>query len=175
MKQVCVYAASSKEVDQKYLKEAETLAKVLVRNNVKVLYGGGAIGLMGALADTMVELNGDIKGVIPEFMVDRGWSNPKVEQIVTESIHARKSLFLDSSSMAIALPGGIGTLEELLEAITWHQLGLFNHPVVIVNSYGFYDNLIAMLNTCKDQKFMRDDNDELFVVVNSASEVESLL
>lgn len=175
MRQVCVYAASSKEVDQKYLKEAETLAKVLVRNNVKVLYGGGAIGLMGALADTMVELKGDIKGVIPEFMVDRGWSNPKVEQIVTESIHARKSLFLKSSSLAIALPGGIGTLEELLEAITWHQLGLFNHPVVIVNSYGFYDNLIDMLNTCKEQNFMRDDNNELFVVVNNASEVENLL
>lgn len=175
MKQVCVYAASSKDVDQKYIEEAKTLAKVLVKNNVKVLYGGGAIGLMGALADTMVEHNGDIKGVIPSFMVDRGWSNSKVEQIVTESIHARKSLFLESSSLAIALPGGIGTLEELLEAITWHQLGLFKYPVVIVNSYGFYDNLIAMLNTCKEQNFMRDDNNELFVVVNDASEVENFL
>lgn len=174
MKQVCVYAASSKEVENKYLEEAKTLAIILVKHNIKVLYGGGEIGLMGALADEMLRLRGDIKGVIPQFMVDRGWSNTRVEQIVTEDIHKRKALFLKDSSLAIALPGGIGTLEELLEAITWHQLGLFNNPVVIINSYGFYDNLIAMLETCKEQKFMRDDQ-ELYIVVNNASEIESLL
>ncbi len=152
---VCIYCASSNNIDHRYFRATEELAKRLVENDIEVVYGGGGAGLMGKLADTVIENGGKIKGIIPRFMYDLGWGHPKVtNMLVTETMHERKERYLDDIDGAIALPGGTGTLEELLELITFKRLGKFSKPVFVLNTNGFYDPLKKMLERCADEGFM---------------------
>jgi hypothetical protein len=152
---ICVYCASSHDVDHLYFKETEVLARGFVQHDIEVVYGGGAIGLMGRLADTMLENGGKIKGVIPRFMHDLNWSHQEVaDMVITETMHERKALYLEGVDGIVALPGGSGTLEELLEVMTLKRLGQFSKPIMILNINGFYNGLRDLLEKCVDQNFM---------------------
>jgi len=172
MKEVCVYCASSTSIDDRYIKVAEDLAEELVKAGYGIVYGGGEVGLMGALANRVLTLNGDIKGVIPHFMVEVEWAHKGVDKMITvESMSERKSKLIEGVSAVIALPGSTGTLDELTDVISLKKLGLFTKPVIIVNSFGFYDSLFALFNKMIDENFMRPEHGQLWTEVSDAREV----
>lgn len=171
IKRVCVYCASSSQVDEKYKQAARRLGEILSEKGIGCNYGGGAIGLMGELAKSMVKHQGDITGIIPHFMVERGWDNPAVVEVETDSMHTRKERMVQNVDAVIALPGGCGTLEELMEIITWKQLGLFLKPIIILNADHFFDPLLAMLDKCVEENFMSEQLKKTWTVVNTAEEV----
>ena len=133
-------------------------------------------GLMGKLADSMLALNGKITGIIPQFMCDEEWHHESLTNlIVVETMHERKALMAQMADAIVALPGGCGTMEELLEAITWKQLGIISVPIVIVNMYGYYDSLIEMLHRAVEEKFMRDVHKNMWNVINTPEQVLSAI
>ncbi len=168
---VVVYSASSAAIDQIYVDAAVRLGELLAKNNITCINGGGGLGLMGAVIDSVLQHNGRVKGVIPKFMIDSGWGHPNLtQQIVTASMHERKQKMADLSNAVIALPGGVGTLEELLEIITWKQLGLYNHPIVILNTNNYFDTLFAMFNKMIEQNFMHERYRDMWRVVDTPEE-----
>lgn len=169
---ITVYCASSAKVDQKYFDATETLAKEFVKHNIDVVYGGGSNGLMGKLADTVIELGGNIKGIMPKFMVDVEWANPNVTEFeLTETMHERKEKLLAGSDGLVALPGGSGTLEELLEAITLKRLGLYTKPIIILNINNYYEPLKQMLEKCVSEKFMGANHLQMWSFVDKPEDV----
>ena len=154
---IVVYCASSSEVPSVYLDTARIMGALIARSGRPLITGGGAFGLMGATIDGAIGEGGRAIGVLPEFMIERGWAHPSLSlTISTPTMHARKMKMASLSCAAIALPGGIGTLDELLEIMTWHQLGLYTGPVVIVNTGGYFDPLIDMFHRMIELNFMRD-------------------
>lgn len=141
--------------------------------HIELVYGDGGIGLMRHLADGALSAGGKVIGVIPRFMVERGWNNPRSTQtIVTESMHERKATIVQMVDAMVALPGGVGTMEELFECLTWKQLGLHGKPVVIVNTDGFFDPILAALDKMVDEHFMQPlHRDKMFTVVNNPENV----
>ena len=169
---ICVYCSSSAKIDKSYFEATEKLAKEFVKNNVEVVFGGGAIGLMGKLADTIIENKGKIKGIMPRFMNEVEWAHKKVEDFeLTDTMHERKAKFLQNIDGLVALPGGSGTLEELLEAITLKRLGQFTKPIVILNTNGYYEPLKQMLEKCVNEKFMHKKHLEIWSFVEEPEEV----
>ena len=147
MKAVAVYCGSSDGVDKRFVDAAYELGREAACRGWNTVTGAGARGLMGAVVRGTIDGGSEAIGVIPQFMVDRGWANPDMSLThVTADMHARKRLMADLSSGAIALPGGVGTFDELMEIITWRQLGLYRHPVVLLNTLGYYDGLLDMLD-----------------------------
>lgn len=170
---IAVYCASSNQVHPHYYEEAERLGQLCAESGISVLYGDGGIGLMGALCRGVRSRGGQITGVIPEFMVAEGWNNPaSTETIVVKTMHERKALIADRADAMVALPGGIGTFEELLEVLTWKQLGLHTKPIVILNTKGYYDDLLRCLDKMVAEHFMRPiHREQMFQVVERAEEV----
>ena len=145
---ICVFAASSSKIDKVYKVDAVRLGELIASEGHNIIYGGGGIGLMGALADSAMRKGAKITGVIPSFMKDNGWGHEGIDEVIlTEDMGSRKKKMFEMSDAVIALPGGIGTLEELTEAITMKQLGLFRGALVILNTQSFYDPLIAFLES----------------------------
>ena len=172
MKNVAVYCASSSQVKQVYFDEAYRLGQLFAKEQIGVVYGDGGIGLMGALAKGVLAEKGEITGIIPQFMVDEGWNNPaSTRTIIVQTMHERKAKIADLADAMVALPGGIGTFEELLECLTWKQLGLHTKPVVILNTCGYYDPLLAAIDRMVAEHFIRPVHKEMFAVVNTAEEV----
>ena len=173
---ICVYCASSAKIDEIYFEATERLAKILVNSKVQVIYGGGGHGLMGKLADTVLAQGGQINGIMPQFMNEVEWAHKKVTDFeFTNTMHERKAKFLENIDALIALPGGPGTLEELLEAITLKRLGQFTKPIIILNTNGYYDPLIQMLERCVEEKFLRPIHAEMWTFVNQPEEVMSAI
>lgn len=173
---VCVYCASSGDVAAEYVAEARRLGSLLASRGCTMVCGAGRTGLMGALTDAGMGAGGRVVGVIPQFMVDRGWCHTGLsETIVTADMHERKQTMARLADAAIALPGGVGTLEELLEIITWKQLGLFDGPIIIVNTSGYYNPLIEMLGRAAAERFMKRQHAMLWAVAADASEAIELL
>jgi uncharacterized protein (TIGR00730 family) len=169
---ICVYCASSAKIDQSYFDATEKLAKYFVENHIEVVYGGGAIGLMGKLADTILELGGRIKGIMPKFMNEVEWAHKQVPDFeFTDTMHERKAKFLEGIDGLVTLPGGSGTLEELLEAITLKRLGQFTKPIVILNTNGFYNPLKEMLERCVSEHFMHEKHLQMWNFVDEPEEV----
>lgn len=169
---VCVYCASSAKIADTYFKATEEVARDLVQNNIEVIFGGGATGLMGQLADTVLEHGGKIKGIMPQFMNEIEWAHRGVSDIeFTETMHERKAKFLEGIDGVITLPGGSGTLEELLEAITLKRLGQFTKPIIILNTSGYYDPLRQMLERSVTENFMHDKHLELWQFVSFPHQV----
>ena len=141
--------------------------------HLELIYGDGGIGLMAQVADGVLSTGGTVTGVIPQFMIDQGWHNVKsTHRVVTETMHERKAYIAKVADAMVALPGGIGTFEELLECLTWKQLGLHGKPVVILNTNGYFDHLLAALDRMVDEHFMQPfHRDEMFVVVHTPEEV----
>lgn len=173
---ICIYCASSAKIDEIYFEATERLAKILVNSKVQVIYGGGGHGLMGKLADTILAQGGQIKGIMPQFMNEVEWAHKGVTDIeFTNTMHERKAKFLENIDALIALPGGTGTLEELLEAITLKRLGQFTKPIIILNTNGYYDPLILMLERCIEEKFLRPIHAEMWTFVRQPEEVMSAI
>ena len=169
---ICVYCSSSAKIDKSYFNATEQLAKEFIKHNIEVVFGGGVNGLMGKLADTIIENNGRIKGIMPRFMNEVEWAHKKVKDFeFTDTMHERKAKFLENIDGVVALPGGCGTLEELLEVITLKRLGQFTKPIVILNTNGFYEPLKQMLKKCVDEKFMHEKHLEMWAFVDEPTEI----
>ncbi len=173
---VCVFGASSANIDTRYLDDARELGQRLAHGSWRCINGGGAVGVMGAVTDGTLDAGGEVTGVIPKFMVDNGWCYNRLEDvIVTADMHQRKQMMSDMADAIIALPGGVGTLEELLETLTWRQLGLVQVPVIILNTLGYYDALLDMLRHSIDEGFMKPSHGQLWQVATTPAEAISLL
>ena len=165
---VTVYCASSRRIDQKYFVATNQLADQLLKRNATVLYGGGAVGLMGSLADRYIENDGNIIGVIPEFMVKVEWAHPGVNNMhVVHDMHERKKKLIENTDAIIALPGGTGTLEELAEVITLKRLGKFNKPILMLNTDGFYNPLDIFLHKMAEEHFLNKDHLNMWQLINN--------
>ena len=158
---------------QSYNDAAYRLGQIIAEAQIELVYGDGGIGLMRHLADGALSAGGKVIGVIPRFMVEQGWNNPRsTETIVTETMHERKSTIVRMVDAMVALPGGVGTMEELFECLTWKQLGLHGNPVVIVNVDGYFDPIIAALDKMVAEHFMQPvHRNAMFTVVNTPDEV----
>ena len=173
---VCFYSASSTKIDEVYFNAARQLGQLLAKRRIRLINGAGSIGLMRSVADAVLENGGGVTGVIPKFMVEQGWHHTGLSKLVeVESMHERKQLMADLSDAVIALPGGCGTLEELLEIITWKQLGLYLNPIVILNTNGFFDPLLDMLTRAIDENFMRRQHGEIWHVATTPEEAVELI
>ncbi len=154
---VCVYCASSEYADPLYLEAACRLGEILAENSVTIVYGGSASGLMGRLAEGALAKGGHVIGVIPRFMQELEWGHDRLTEMhVVDDMRERKHRMLTGSDAVIALPGGCGTLEELLEAITLKRLGIYLNPIVLVNTRGFFDPLVEMLQRAVCERFMNE-------------------
>lgn len=169
---VAVYCSSSNKVRESYMQSAETLGRLLAEQHIRLIYGDGGIGLMAAVARGALSAGGEVVGVIPQFMVDNGWNNPQsTRTIITETMHQRKSTICELADAMVALPGGIGTFEELLECFTWKQLGLHNKPIVILNTDGYYDRLLSCFDLMVQEQMLHPDNQRMCAVVSQPNEV----
>ncbi|WP_321334070.1 TIGR00730 family Rossman fold protein [uncultured Bacteroides sp.] len=173
---VCVYSASSTKIDPVYFEAADRLGRLLAENQIRLINGAGSIGLMRSVADAVLSGGGKVTGVIPAFMVEQGWHHTGLTELVTvKSMHERKQLMADLSDAVIALPGGCGTLEELLEIITWKQLGLYLNPIVILNVNGFFDPLLEMLDKAIEENFMRSQHSDIWSVATTPEKALELI
>ncbi len=169
---ICVYCASSPKVADKYFDAAEELAITIVNNNYTTVFGGGAKGLMGKLADTVVENKGKIIGIMPKFMDEVEWSHKNLtEMIFVDNMSIRKELLMEGVDAIVALPGGCGTMEELFEVISLKRLNLFKKPIIIINTDGFYDDLIKFMDKTIDENFMTERHRNIWTVINKPSEL----
>ncbi len=165
MKSICVFCGSSPGNDPIYMKNAAALGAMLAKNNIRLVYGGAKVGTMGATAKAAMENNGRVTGVITEHLKEMEVSNTDLTDLrIVDSMHERKSMMADLSDGFIALPGGFGTIEELFEMITWSQLGLAAKPCGILNSSGFYDQLMAFVDHMIDQGFVNRAYKKILVV-----------
>jgi uncharacterized protein (TIGR00730 family) len=172
MQNICVYCASSSQIRPVFFDAAEELGKILAERDYRLIYGGGHRGLMGKIADTVLEHGGKVTGIIPGFMCEVEWNHKGLtELILVETMHERKEKLAAMADAAVALPGGCGTMEELLEVITWKRLGIFTKPIIICNVDGYFDPLIDMLNRSVDENFMGEEHRAMWTVVSNPEKV----
>lgn len=173
---VCVFASSSSRINSAYADAASELGLLLSRAGIEVVFGGGGIGLMGKIADTVIENKGAITGVIPSFMKDQGWDHSDVnEMIITSDMGERKKQMFAMADAIVALPGGVGTLEELTEAITLKQLGLFRGPIIILNTLDFYKSLMDFFEHMVSEYFLRNEHKAIWEIADTPVEVMTIL
>jgi len=172
MKSICVYCGSQTGCNAEFTTAAQELGHYLATHNLQLVYGGGSIGLMGVIADAVLETNGQVYGVIPEKLATEELLHPGVQQMeVVTDMHARKALMAERADAFIAMPGGYGTLEELFEAITWSQLGIHQKPIGLLNVDGYFDALIVFVHHMIDTGFIRPQHRDLFVVGKTVEEL----
>jgi len=173
IKTVCVYCGSGPGTNPLFVEAATALGKSFAENGIRLVYGGGSVGLMGAVAKSTLDHGGAVTGIIPEFLKSRELALTRVqEMIVTPDMHERKRLMFERSDAFVALPGGIGTLEELVEQLTWAQLGRHNKPILLANIDNFWDPLLALLSHMRATEFIRPT---LTVDILQAKRVEDIL
>lgn len=174
IKRVCVFCGSKTGNNPAYAKQARNLGKSLASHHIELVYGGGSIGLMNVVADAVLSYGGKVHGVIPEHLMSRAHGNLTALH-VTDSMHERKAMMAELSDAFIALPGGFGTFEELLETITWVQLGLHGKPVLIFNMDGYYDLLVKFVDQAVDQGFIAEQNWDAIHVISTVEDCLNLL
>jgi len=173
IKTVCVYCGSGPGTNPRFAEAAEGLGRIFAENNVRLVYGGGSVGLMGAIAKSVLDHGGSVTGIIPDFLRARENALTKVqEMIVTPDMHERKRLMFERADAFVALPGGVGTLEELVEMLTWQQLGRHAKPILLANIDGFWEPLLALLAHMRSAQFIRPN---LEVNTLKAERVEDIL
>jgi len=169
MKSICVFCGSSSGKGVNHLTAAQKLGKIISEENITLVYGGGNLGIMGELANTVLQYNGRVIGVIPEDLVAREAALREVTELrIVKSMHERKAMMSELSEGFIAMSGGIGTLEEFFEAWTWAQLGIHNKPIGILNIDGYYDRLIDFINNSVEQEFVNKNNLDMIVIDKDA-------
>lgn len=165
MKKISVFCGSSAGNDVVYENAAKAVGVYFAQNNIELVFGGGKVGIMGIIADSILANGGKVTGVIPVFLEVKEIMHPNVTKMfVTDTMHERKQIMYDMSDGIIALPGGFGTLDELFESLTWSQLMLHTKPVGLLNVAGFYDPLLAMIQTMADKGFLKKVNQDLLIV-----------
>jgi uncharacterized protein (TIGR00730 family) len=170
---ICVYCASGPGNDPAFLEAAKKLGRILAENGIRLVYGGGSVGLMGALAESVLDHGGAVTGVIPDFLVNREHMLLRVqERVITRDMHERKQVMFERAEAFVALPGGVGTLEELVEQLTWAQLGRHKKPILVLNVARFWDPLCALLEQMEKLDFIRAN---LPVTLLVAERVEDIL
>ena len=173
LNKICVFCGSSEGNDSEIYQAALSLGKAFVENNITLVYGAAKIGIMGAVAKSVLEGNGTVVGIIPGFLKKKEVVHLGLtELITTKNMHERKMKMQELSDGFIALPGGFGTLEELFEIITWLQLGLHSKPIGLLNTNGFYDDLIKLIENMVKKKFVSSENYQLLLV---DTQIDSLL
>jgi uncharacterized protein (TIGR00730 family) len=173
IKSICVYCASGPGTNPKFAEAARGFGRILAENEIRLVYGGGSVGLMGELAMSVLDQGGTVTGVIPDFLVNREHMLERSqERIITRDMHERKRIMFERADAFVALPGGIGTLEELVEQLTWAQLGRHKKPILIVNIDGFWDPLCALLDHMEKLEFIRTG---LTINLMVAERVEDIL
>jgi uncharacterized protein (TIGR00730 family) len=172
MKRICVFCGSSAGSQPEYRACAEQLGAELTRRKIGLVYGGGNVGLMGEIADSVLEAGGEAIGVIPEHLMTREIGHDRLTKLhIVRSMHERKALMADLSDAFIALPGGFGTLEEFFEVLTWSQLGLHAKPCGIVNALAYYAPLLRMLDHAVDERFLKPQNRALLIARETPSDL----
>jgi uncharacterized protein (TIGR00730 family) len=172
IERICVFCGSSPGQQTVYVEQARTLGKAMAAKGIGLVYGAGGIGLMGAVADSVIESNGEVMGIIPFALATKERAHPQAEMRIVNTMHERKALMAELSDAFIALPGGFGTFEELMEIITWGQLGIHQKPIGVLNTAGYYDPLLAMIDRAVEEGFILPRYRNLIIV---ASDVEELL
>ena len=172
LKRICVYCGSGPGSDPAFVAAARALGAILADNGIGLVYGGGSVGLMGELADAVLDRGGKVIGIIPTFLKNREHANPRGEVIVTRDMHERKQRMFDEADAFVALPGGVGTLEEVVEQMTWAQLGRHKKPILLANIKKFWDPLCVLLNHMEELQFIRPG---LAVNYLEAERVEDIL
>lgn len=172
IRKVCVYCASSRSADPEYRQAAERLGRSLAKNGSTLVYGGGSVGSMGAIADGALAEGGRVIGILPRFMYDLEWGHTGLtELLLVDDMHTRKRLMISEVDAIVALPGGSGTYEELLEAITWKRLGLHTHPIVLLNCRGAFDPFVALMDRVIEENFMHARHRAMWDVVARPEDV----
>jgi uncharacterized protein (TIGR00730 family) len=172
IKSICVYCASGPGNNPAFAEAAKRFGRILAENGIRLVYGGGAVGLMGTLADSVLDHGGAVTGIIPDFLMNREHMLARVqERIVTRDMHERKRLMFERADAFVALPGGIGTLEELVEQMTWAQLGRHKKPILILNSERFWDPLCALIDHMERLEFIRPGLSVHFLVADHVDDI----
>jgi uncharacterized protein (TIGR00730 family) len=170
---VCVYCGSGPGTNPLFMEAATELGRTLAEQNIRLVYGGGSVGLMGAVSKSVLDHGGEVTGVIPQFLVQKEHAQKRVQElIVTRDMHERKQLMFERSDAFIAMPGGIGTLEELVEQMTWAQLGRHAKPILLANIDGFWNPLLALIDHMRELAFIRAG---LSVNILQAEHVEDIM
>lgn len=173
MKSICIYCGSNPGKDPIYAETAETVGRYLGENSYRLVYGGGRRGLMGIVADATLAAGGEVTGVIPTFLVEAETAHTGLADLrVVADMHERKMTMMQEGDAFISLPGGIGTMEELFESFTWHQLGINDKPCGMLNTAGYYDPLITLMDTMEAQGFLRKAHRDALSV---ADEIDTLV
>lgn len=173
MKRICVFCGSGRGSKPEYSKTAKKLGKILAENNIGLVYGGAKVGLMGEIAAEVLNSGGDVIGIIPENLANKNVALTELKDLrVVKTMHERKALMVDLSDGFIAMPGGLGTIEEIFEVFTWSQLGLHKKPCGFLNVANYYDDIIKFLKHAVDEKFIRKEN---FSTILVDDEPENLL
>jgi uncharacterized protein (TIGR00730 family) len=171
-KTICVYCASSQRCDGAYHAAAYRVGEVLAEHGYSIVYGGGGKGSMGALADGALARGGAVRGILPRFMMELEWGHPKLTELrIVEDLRARKHQMLSASHGLVALPGGCGTLEELFEALTLKRLGLYVHPIVLLNTRNYFAPLIELLKHAVEERFMGPQHLDMWQVVEEPEQL----
>ena len=169
---ICVYCASGPGNNPAFMDAAKSFGRILAESRIRLIYGGGSVGLMGALAESVLAHGGDVTGVIPDFLVNREHMLVSAqERIVTRDMHERKRVMFERADAFVALPGGVGTLEELVEQMTWAQLGQHKKPILILNVARFWDPLCALLDHMEELEFIRKGMRVRYLVAERAEEI----
>ncbi|MGH1490932.1 MAG: TIGR00730 family Rossman fold protein [Acidimicrobiales bacterium] len=161
---ICVYCASSNGTNQAATDAAVALGHLLAAEGIELVYGGGAVGLMGLIADTVMAAGGQVTGIIPASLMPREVAHRGITDLIeVDSMHERKAMMIERADAFVAMPGGFGTLEELAEVLTWAQLGIHNKPIGLLNPDGFYDHLLALLDRCIEDQVLKEKNRQLLL------------
>ncbi len=155
IRNICVYCGSGEGADPAFAEAARALGKILAENRIGLVYGGGSVGLMGAIANAVLNHGGEVTGIIPEFLAGREHALTRGTIIVTRDLHERKQKMFEHADAFVALPGGVGTLEEVVEQMTWAQLGQHKKPILLTNINGFWDPLCVLLEHMENMRFIR--------------------
>lgn len=172
IKSLCVYCGSSGNVDEEFKQAAKIMGETMAREGIRLIYGGGHVGLMGIIADAVMNAGGEAIGIIPEHISSREVQHKGLTELhVVDSMHIRKQMMVDRADAFLVLPGGIGTLDETCEIMTWRQLGIHDKPIIIANLKGYWSPFLAMIDHIIDQGFMRGNDSHLVKVVTQLDDV----
>ena len=176
IRKICVYCGSGRGTDPAFVEAARAFGEILAKNGIGLVYGGGSVGIMGAIAHSVHDHGGEVTGIIPKFLMSREHAlHGAQELIVTRDMHERKQKMFEMADAFVALPGGVGTLEELVEQITWVQLGRHKKPILLANVKGFWDPLCALLEHMKTLEFIRGDLDFDLLVATKVADILPML
>ena len=175
IKRICVYCGSGPGSDPAFVQAARILGETLAENRIGLVYGGGSVGLMGEIADAVLKHGGEVIGIIPEFLENREHANVRGDLIVVRNMHERKQRMFEEADAFVALPGGVGTLEEVVEQMTWAQLGRHKKPILLANIKKFWDPLCALLDHMEELEFIRTGLRVNYLVAERAEDIVPML